>query len=1283
MLTAAVSRLLLVFSAAARFRMIPGVLTPRCLAAALTAALAVAPVVLVPPAATAAPAARVGAAAAPAVPSRVTLVTGDVVAYVDRPAGTDSVQVVGRRPGIRYDVFDRADGWYVLPSDAAQAVAAGRVDEALFNVTYLARNGYRDTDRRDVPVILDYPDAAPGARVADRAAAADALPATTVTRSLPSIDAVAVDVDKTGATGLWQQARSGLGDAHLLLDRRVHVDLAESVAQISAPRAWAAGFDGAGVRVGVLDTGIDLTHPDLAGKVVESASFVAHEPDVVDHNGHGTHVASTIAGSGAASGGVEKGAAPGARLVVGKVLDGSGYGSVSDIVAGMEWAAGRARVVSMSLGGDRPSGQDVMADAVNELTAATGTLFVIAAGNSGPGVDTVGTPGIAASALTVGADDHDRRIASFSSRGPAVDGSVKPELVAPGVNIVAARAAGTTLGTPVNDRYTTASGTSMATPHVAGAAAILAQAHPDWTNEQLKGTLIGSTTDLGLPVNDQGAGQVDVAAAVGQTVTATPATVGFGELEPGAGDQTATLTYRNAGTADVTLALTARLGDPAGQAASDGTLEVPTTVTVPAGGTAQVPVVLHPGKVGIGARQGLVTATAAGGDTVHTPVGFTNGAVSHTVRLHANGFDGKPLTLGQPASLWVLPVDRPADGAASYFIYGSASLRLPVGKYFFSLVYYTDQGPDLLETTGVIYKPEVSVDEDLDLSFDLSKTKRVAVRTPEPGTESAVVATGVRTTADGRPWTFNAGVGSWSANLFVGGTDPVSTGSFDFQYTTTVTRSQLGVRAGGVTVYPEYLAAYGGGHDTIAPKKLRMFDGRRRYDLVYVGAGEPADLAAAGDLRGAVVVAQVHDVFTGAAAAFAARAVQAGAAGLLIFDSTRATMRGDADQNEVVPVGYLAHPDGVRLVAALHEGRGRAEIVGQPTSPYAYHLAYVSQGRVPAAPTYTVRTRDLARFDTTYHATAETMYATGFSRNETPEPPLVESIRAPQTRADYYGPVTDGAAWVRYTGAFVGDQWELLSGRATPLRAGSRAADDWYGTPMRYGQSEFFNLPTMPAPYLATRQGNAIYVFPQLRDGAGHVSAMIPNAALLTQSLRRDGTPVTAVPGAPVTRYDVPAQRGAYRLDLAYTPGGDYRVDTSWTFTSAPGTGTAAAGFQCWNDGGALPAGKPCQPLPTISVDYDLGLRADDTAHPPAEIRVRPHHVGGAMPAITGTTLSVSLDGGRTWQRLRQRPAAHGWQAGVVPHARPGTSVSLRVEARDQAGNTVTETVTNAYRVAR
>src|SRR4029453_8028919 len=157
------------------------------------------------------------------------------------------------------------------------------------------------------------------------------------------------------------------------------------------------------------------------------------------------------------------------------------------IIAGMEWATAQgAKVVSMSLGGDPTDGTDPMSAAVNELSAASGALFVIAAGNSGA-AHPVGAPGAADAALTVGAVDRADVLADFSSRGPRVgDEGLKPEITAPGVGIVAARAAGTFMGEPVDELYTAANGTSMATPHVAGAAAIIAQQHPGWTGAQIK-----------------------------------------------------------------------------------------------------------------------------------------------------------------------------------------------------------------------------------------------------------------------------------------------------------------------------------------------------------------------------------------------------------------------------------------------------------------------------------------------------------------------------------------------------------------------------------------------------------------------------------------------------------------------------------------------------------------------------------------------------------------------------------------------------------------------------
>lgn len=252
----------------------------------------------------------------------------------------------------------------------------------------------------------------------------------------------------------------------------MEADLAESVPQIKAPQAWAEGYDGTGRKVAVLDTGVDDTHPDLKGRIAAERSFVPDQA-VADGNGHGTHVASTVAGDGA----TYRGVAPGAELLVGKVLSDEGYGEDSWIIAGMEWAKAQgADVVSMSLGSQVPDdGTSPMARAVDTLSADGGPLFVVAAGNS-YGEFTIGAPGSAASALTVASVTKSDERSDFSSMGPLTGSyGLKPDISAPGSDITAAKPGG---------GYQTMSGTSMATPHVAGAAAVLKQRHPDWSGRR-------------------------------------------------------------------------------------------------------------------------------------------------------------------------------------------------------------------------------------------------------------------------------------------------------------------------------------------------------------------------------------------------------------------------------------------------------------------------------------------------------------------------------------------------------------------------------------------------------------------------------------------------------------------------------------------------------------------------------------------------------------------------------------------------------------------------------
>jgi len=305
-------------------------------------------------------------------------------------------------------------------------------------------------------------------------------------------------------------------------DMPVHALLDVSVPKIGAPQVWQQGWTGRDVRVAVLDTGVDFEHPDLAGRVVTSADF-SGKGRASDGNGHGTHVASIIAGSGAASGGTYRGVAPDAQLYVAKVLDDQGSGMMSNVIAGLEWAAEQqVQAVNLSLGADVAcDGTDALSTACDELVKL-GVVVCVASGNAGPGRGTVGSPGCARLVITVGATTDNDQVAFFSSRGPTVDGRTKPDICFPGEGIIAARAAGTSLGTVINEHYVAASGTSMATPHCAGAVALLLQAESSLTPEQVKQRLMETAVDLGVDANLQGAGRASVVAAFAGVPTPEP-----------------------------------------------------------------------------------------------------------------------------------------------------------------------------------------------------------------------------------------------------------------------------------------------------------------------------------------------------------------------------------------------------------------------------------------------------------------------------------------------------------------------------------------------------------------------------------------------------------------------------------------------------------------------------------------------------------------------------------------------------------------------------------------
>lgn len=360
-----------------------------------------------------------------------------------------------------------------------------------------------------------------------RSAAARSLEASgpPPTQEFDLINASAMTVDLRQLDGITEDPNVAV----VWSDLPVYALLDESVPLVHAPDVWEMGFTGSGIRVAVVDTGVDGQHPDLVGRVVEEKDFTGEGAG--DGNGHGTHVAGIVAGSGAASDGKYRGVAPDALILSARVLGSGGSGQQSWVMAGIEWAVGRGvKVINMSLGGppEPGDGTDALSAQVDAAVRA-GVVCCVAAGNSGrAGNSTVGSPGAAREAITVGATVGDPahgwdEITDFSSRGPTADGRVKPDVCLPGFNIISARGRGTSLGRPVDENYTSASGTSMATPHAAGAVALLFQAEPGLTPAQVKDRVMRAAQDMGQEPNWQGRGREDVLALVrGQTAEPLP-----------------------------------------------------------------------------------------------------------------------------------------------------------------------------------------------------------------------------------------------------------------------------------------------------------------------------------------------------------------------------------------------------------------------------------------------------------------------------------------------------------------------------------------------------------------------------------------------------------------------------------------------------------------------------------------------------------------------------------------------------------------------------------------
>ncbi|WP_405680586.1 S8 family serine peptidase [Streptomyces sp. NBC_01238] len=1241
--------------------------------AAVLAVTAIAPSAAAPQDDTSAKRPLTGSAAAAvkaAQPVTVTLVTGDKVLVSTDSSGAASVTALPREDGTVPLVQTRQSGkdLYVYPDTAAAALAAGTVDEELFNVTGLIRQGYDDASTQSLPLIAVYGKGTARTALATPRGAKRGL-------ELDAIDGVALKADKEKAADFWSdvtntRSRSASGLKKLWLDRKVQATLDKSTKQIGADLAWAAGYDGKGTKVAVLDTGADAGHPDLKGRITASKNFT-DSSTTDDRQGHGTHTISTVGGSGAASDGKKKGVAPGADLLAGKVLNDSGSGAESWIIAGMQWAVDqKADVVSMSLGSPEPTDcTDPMSVAAEELAQNKGTLFVIAAGNLGPTLNTVSSPGCAPSVLTVGAVDRDDSTAQFSSRGP-VTGShtLKPEISAPGVNISAAAAGGRGLYA-----YRTMSGTSMAAPHVAGAAAIVKQRHPDWTAQQIKAALVSSAkSDIPGDVRETGGGRLDVKAAIDTTVVGAPAVQAgtFNWPQDKSDRTTVEVPYTNSGTEPVKLSLKVQgvTGNDGSAVRSSAAKLDASTVTVPAGATVKVPLAIDPTAKLTAAQYGDVTgrvlATGAGGVKVSTPFSLYVGAETVTLRVKLIDRSGKPAA--GASSLDLIGTDTASgerrfnDGATDQ-IY-----QVRPGAYFVSSFITTPDAKDatgkLVESVGYLARPQLNVTKDTTLVLDARKAHRIQVTTEDRASENRST-----TLSFGRSWD-----GTWLHSGAISGTGIVknyladvqgkaSDGDFEFASFWRAYAPQI-----------EKLSVVGGAalHPTVASTGSVNLDGTGEAALVDAGTGTPDELKAA-DVPGKIALVEAAD--DGAMATQARNAKSAGAKAVIAYRPSAGPWQPSVGYGSApLPSLGIESSEADALKAALADGPVKLSWKATAASPFVYNLAFPETGPVTSDRTYKVRDSKLGKATANYEAMGiaadyvDTMiinrpYGGRYSGG------TFDTVAVPGKRTEYYS--AGDTAWVRYLSSSF--PWgEYMVDQPRTYTAGSKRTENWYRGIL---------APAAPrdaagkVQLAAERQENVIGVAPGFWGDTEHAGLQGSFGDIGNMRLTSGGE-VLGDSGWPSGVFTVPAGDAAYELTMTTAkfgqPAAVWKRSTSTTTT--------------WKFRSKEDENVYSQGIPLLFPGYDL--ETDGLKTLPAKDGLTiglsvTGHAGYTPGKLVAAEVSYSYDGGETWTRATTAQQGDRWTATVNHAGAAGKPVTLKTELTDANGNSVIQTVNDAYAV--
>jgi hypothetical protein len=725
-----------------------------------------------------------------------------------------------------------------------------------------------------------------------------------------------------------------------------------------------------------------------------------------------------------------------------------------------------------------------MSQALNSISSSTGALFVVAAGNEGlspdgnpnggPGscAQCVESPGAATAALAVGAvtDGCDFAFVDpntctrnysgdslpyFSSTGPRLgDFAIKPDITAPGVDIPSARASGTSMGTPVAaypNLYTYLTGTSMATPMVAGAAAILLGQHPDWTAQQTRDALTSTATpNNGEPAYWQGAGMVNAGKAATQAVTGTGilnlGTAAYPQ-QPGtllSGD----ITYTNPGSQPETLTLNSSWATAPDSFTFTvaqqpwlppaGAVSLPGQVTVPAGASQTV-------KLGIDASQapyfstyGRITATAADGTTVQTTVGFTRAALTHQLNLTAIDRSGSPETSNGFSDGYLMDLTSGqlylvtfTNGAGT--IWGTRDNQLIADRSYAFIGQLASFGPGpyyRLQSWTQLAEPQITMNADQSFTFDARNAGLTSVGTRRPGISlygcSMLSRNAPNSNNPNAPFYFaltDCGNASTleGEDIYTLAGGQATSGTFQHQYYTHREQPPIAITVHGLdtTLLPRYprvkLDVYY--NDQVGTDAQPRFPASASLKFADVGTGTATEIAAA-HVAGKIALLRpaISSLITGdwsrgvdmqMDGATAKAIASAGAAGILVAPPADGIWDIWYNQPDVpsVPTALLSAQEAAQLTSLLTGGRSRVSVSTAWPSPYTYDLLFTQPGQgLTNGVTFHARDEDLARVTTRYHSTAPGQYYTVDASPPVSGAYYSEDLPARTVRTEMYTP---------------------------------------------------------------------------------------------------------------------------------------------------------------------------------------------------------------------------------------------------------------------------------------